>query len=149
VALITTRASSVTDQRVKPSSTQKGQAPCLQPSTCYDPRSILPPRKTISLSKSSTGSSRKAIRSFPGRRSRKRKRPSMARSSPNAPTATASRTSPSKQSDAHPQPQSRTYYGPNLHPLWPKRPADRKIRGVATHADDSLPAFQMPPADEE
>jgi hypothetical protein len=30
-----------------------------------------------------------------------------------------------------------------------KGPPAAKIRGVATHADDSLPAFQMPPADEE
>lgn len=30
-----------------------------------------------------------------------------------------------------------------------KGPPAAKIRGVATHADNSLPAFQMPPPDEE
>ena len=103
--LTTAGASSVTD----PSFTQKGQAPCLPRTPLYSDLPLMTPMTPQPLSKRGTAASRQTVRSTPRRRSRKRKRPSMAGSSPNAPTANTPRTSPSTQSDARPKPRSRSY----------------------------------------
>ena len=114
------RASSVTD----PSCTQKGQAPCRPRAPLYSDLPLMTPMTRQPLSKRGTAASRPTVHSFPRRRSRKRKAPGMARSSPNAPTAIAPRTShghinPTRARNAHRRPVT----GPHLHRLRPERTA--------------------------